>query len=166
MKVFLIGLPGSGKSTIGKQLAELLNVQFVDLDLEIEKTVGSTVRNIFSSKGENHFRKLEQDELLKWTRGAQSFVMATGGGTPCFFNNMNEINQGGLSIFLDVPVDEIVRRMENLNAESRPLLAGNDPNLIREKVRKMREERIQFYSRAKFIVAGTDPSASQLKAFI
>ena len=78
-KIFLIGLPGSGKTTLGKQLAALLKLQFVDLDRAIEKSAGMTVEEIFKASGESGFRQLEADELTMWCDRVDSFVMATGG---------------------------------------------------------------------------------------
>ncbi|MFM8739263.1 MAG: shikimate kinase, partial [Cytophagales bacterium] len=99
MKIFLIGLPGSGKTTLGKQLAERLNIRFVDLDTEIEKSEGESIALIFKRFGEDHFRKAESTQLQKWANLNEDFVMATGGGAPCFFDNMEVMNQSGTTIF-------------------------------------------------------------------
>ncbi|HRG80566.1 MAG TPA: shikimate kinase, partial [Cyclobacteriaceae bacterium] len=88
MKIFLIGLPGCGKSTLGKQLAEKLKLPFVDLDAEIEKSVGITIKGIFKKYGESFFRKEESGQLHRFGEGYDDFVMATGGGVPVFFDNM------------------------------------------------------------------------------
>ena len=80
MKIFLIGLPGSGKSTLGKDLADALLVEFVDLDAEIEKQENKIVQDIFREKGEDYFRQAESALLKVWAASSKSFVMSTGGG--------------------------------------------------------------------------------------
>src|SRR6478735_10871469 len=120
MKLFLIGLPGSGKSTIGEALANRLKMEFVDLDKKIEAREGKIVPEIFAAHGEDYFRRIEAALLREWASAAGDFVMSTGGGTPCFFDGIKVINDNGLSIFLDEHVDVIIARLEN-NAH-RPLL--------------------------------------------
>src|SRR5688572_17553731 len=111
MKLFLIGLLGSGKSFLGKELAKALNLPFIDLDDILEKKEGMKVSEIFSAKGEEHFRILEATALREQST-QKAFVMATGGGTPCFHDNMTHINQCGTSVFLNTPVSEIVKRLK------------------------------------------------------
>src|SRR5258708_25113313 len=101
MKIFIIGLPGSGKTTLGKQVAEKLNLPFIDLDLEIEKLEGKTVQEIFAKRKENYFRELESRTLKNFCSGKSDFVMATGGGAPGFFDNMDVMNNSGKTVFLD-----------------------------------------------------------------
>ncbi|MFN8889873.1 MAG: shikimate kinase, partial [Cyclobacteriaceae bacterium] len=92
MKIFLIGLPGSGKTTLGKQVASHLSIPFVDLDAAIEKAEQRTIPEIFKQSGENYFRKIESDLLKKWAESTTDFLMATGGGAPCFFDNVEVMN--------------------------------------------------------------------------
>lgn len=148
MKLFLTGLPGSGKTTLGRQIATALDIPFVDLDEEIERREGRLIREIFKEKNENYFRILEANELAAWCENDQEFVMATGGGTPCFFKNMDMINKAGTSIFLDVDPDEIVRRIEKTDVGERPLLAASGIDGLRDKIERMRASRLPFYSRA------------------
>src|SRR5688572_8772700 len=111
MKIFLIGMPGSGKTTLGKELAAHLFIDFVDLDAEIEKTEQKSIAEIFSRQGESHFRLVEARLLREWAAGSASFVMATGGGAPCFHKGIETINEYGISIFLDCPVSTLIDRV-------------------------------------------------------
>src|SRR6187402_3759097 len=106
MKYFLIGLPGSGKTTLGRKLATTLKIPFVDLDHEIEERETISTQVIFKKFGEKYFREVESTVLKAWCERMGSFVMATGGGAPCFFDNMDTINQAGKSIFIDVSASE------------------------------------------------------------
>jgi shikimate kinase len=141
MKVYLIGMPGSGKSTLGKQLAEELSTDFVDLDQEIEEETGKGVQEIFLQQGEDHFRKIESELLNRWAASSRSYVMATGGGAPCFFQGIDTINQSGLSIFLDVSVDEIMRRLSS--SDVRPLLHSKNELEKKEKQKILIDSRME-----------------------
>jgi shikimate kinase len=146
MKVFLIGMPGSGKSTLGKLVAEALQMTFVDLDQEIEKHEGKSIPKIFMDDGEDHFRKIESTLLSRWAGNDRNFIMATGGGAPCMHKGIEVINRSGLSIFLDVPVNELLKRLQSKN--DRPLLSTD----VREKEKilfSLREARISCYKQAK-----------------
>ena len=88
MKIYLIGLPGCGKSTLGKQLSQKLNIPFIDLDAQIEKEERMLIKEIFKLRGESTFRKIESHLLKKISEENEQFVMATGGGAPVFFDNM------------------------------------------------------------------------------
>src|SRR5260221_14675660 len=112
MKIFLIGLPGSGKTTLGKLLAGKLKLPFIDLDIEIEKSERQTINQIFENRKENYFREVESTMLKEFCNSSESFVMSTGGGAPCFHNNMSLMNNSGKTIFLDVPAKEIGYRLE------------------------------------------------------
>lgn len=149
-------MPGSGKTTLGKQLAESLNVPFVDLDKEIEGKERRSVRDIFLSLGEDHFRKTEAETLREWASSSGSFVMATGGGTPCYYNGIHTINQAGLSFFIDVDIDLLLQRLQD-NTD-RPLL--HDINDRREKLTSLRENRLSYYKKAHLTL--NHPSVSDL----
>ena len=153
MKIYLVGMPGSGKTTLGKKVAAELAMNFVDLDQEIETFTGQTIPQIFIEKGEQHFREIESRLLFEWASASQSFVMATGGGAPCFLNGMEVINKTGLSIFLDTPVKVLLDRLKEKN--DRPLLnAGSDE---REKTLiKLLETRMPCYRKARVTVVNPD----------
>ncbi|WP_425390162.1 shikimate kinase [Ekhidna sp.] len=122
-KIFLIGLPGAGKTTMGLDLAVHLGVQFVDLDQDIEKANKLAIKEIFEQKGEAHFRQLEKLHLEKVLDELEDFVMATGGGTPCFFNNMETMQNAGTIIYVNTPIEEIHQRLEK--DTTRPLMQSN-----------------------------------------
>lgn len=154
MKIFLIGLPGCGKSTLGKQLARHLNVSFIDLDQEIEKLVGLPVREIFKKYGESFFRKQESETLRTVSDSQLDFIMATGGGAPIFHDNMKFMNASGQTVFLDVPTREITSRILQSNKEERPLLASLAPDELKDKIEFLRSQRITFYSQAQTTLTG------------
>lgn len=122
MKIYLIGMPGSGKSTIGRPLAESLNIPFFDLDDIIEKEEGLLVREIFTQKGEDFFRELERSCLHKISNDFSDFVLSTGGGTPCYFNNMEYMKQSGKIVFLDIQIADLAVRLQKEGLKKRPLL--------------------------------------------
>lgn len=153
MKIFLIGLPGSGKTTLGKQLAKNLNLSFVDLDFEIEKEEGKTVQEIFAQKKENYFREIESKTLKNFCLSKGDFVMATGGGAPCFFDNIASMNQSGITIFLDVSASEIARRLQETNLSERPLFSKLSSEQLKDKIEWLRSQRISFYRQAKHSVS-------------
>ena len=100
--IFMIGMPSSGKSTLGKQIAKALSYEFIDLDQKIEFSEGKKIADIFSLHGEEYFRKIEAEQLRKIPVNSR-IIIATGGGTPCFHDGINYIKENGWSIFLDVP---------------------------------------------------------------
>lgn len=137
-KIFLVGLPGSGKTTLGKKLANQLNLPFVDLDEEIVLTENQPITSIFEHKGEASFRKIELDHLRSIISANDCFVLATGGGTPCFHDNMKLMNTEGFTIYLNTPLEEIEERLKN--DSTRPLLKKyNLPELL-ESRRKWYEQ--------------------------
>lgn len=148
MKIYLVGLPGCGKSTLGKQLSRRLNIPFIDLDMAIEQREGKTVKDIFKQMGEDYFRKVESDTLKKVSEGLPEFIIATGGGAPVFFDNMEFMNKLGQTIFLDVPAREITNRILKSNKEERPLLARLAPDELKDQIEFLRSQRINFYNMA------------------
>lgn len=141
-KVFLVGLPGAGKTTTGKELADALNWKFVDLDDLIESRVGKTVTEIFN-EGESTFRLREKEALLAAIENKADLIISTGGGAPCFHSNMALMLASGKVVFLDTDLKEIEKRI--LNESHRPLLQGQD---ISEKISRLNELRRPFYQKA------------------
>jgi shikimate kinase len=160
--IFLIGLPSSGKSTLGKKLARLLNYRFVDMDKLIEKDQGMTVHDIFTQKGEDYFRIIES-RILRATLENRKVVIATGGGAPCFFDNMDFIKKSGISIFLDVHHAELARRIQNHGKDDRPLLSG--ASSLEAELEKKYQQRLPYYSQADFTISG-DSDATKLAAIV
>jgi len=122
-KIFLVGLPGAGKTTLGMELANHLGTLFVDLDLEIEKHTTQSIRSIFSENGEAYFRQLEKLYLDKVIEELSTFVMATGGGTPCFFDNMEVMKSQGSTVFINTPIETIKKRLQQ--DTTRPLMQNS-----------------------------------------
>jgi shikimate kinase len=152
-KIYLIGLPGSGKTTLGKQVAMKLQADFIDLDSAIEQNEGKSIAAIFKERGEDAFRQQESDLLHRYATSASPFVMATGGGAPCFFSNMDVMNASGVTVFLNVPATEIARRLATA-LHTRPLFSGMDSYSIKDHVEFLRSQRLPFYKKAKYHIKG------------
>lgn len=162
MQIFLIGLPGSGKTTLGKALASYLQLPFVDLDHAIEVGEQQQITEIFKTRGETHFRELETQYLQRWISSATDFVMATGGGAPCFNNNLERMKAAGKTIFLDVPAREIVNRMNQSTAPERPLLAGVGRDGLKDRIEFLRTQRLSFYKQAECTATGENITVADL----
>ncbi|WKN32372.1 shikimate kinase [Porifericola rhodea] len=162
MKVFLVGMPGSGKSTLGKQIARLMDMPFIDLDTEIERLVRTSISELFQQHGEDYFREVERDTLDKIIHEQDSFVMATGGGTPCFHENMSAMNKAGLSVYIDLPSQEIINRMSKKGMVQRPLFHGLDAADMVKAFDQKFNHRIPFYKKAKIEIAGDYITAERI----
>ena len=148
--VFLIGFMGCGKSFWGMRLATELQCPFVDLDGVICEMVGLSIPEIFAQHGESGFRKLERDALRQFSPGSPA-VIATGGGTPCFFDNLDWMNQHGTSIYLQVSAEKLAQRLQN-DAATRPLLSNINPLDLQAFITSKLEERAPFYLQASAIL--------------
>ncbi len=147
-------MPSSGKSSLGRLLADEINYNFLDLDTAIEQYVHMSVPDIFKNYGEEYFRKVETVVLTK-IEPNQSLVIATGGGTPCFFDNMDFILANGVSVFLNVSPQDLAERIQAGQAVHRPLidLSLNKPDLKAQMTEKL-AQRIAFYQRANVQIDG------------
>lgn len=148
-KIILLGYMGAGKSTIGRLLASKLALPFLDLDTEIEQFEQQSIRELFSNKGEIYFRKAEHLTLKHLLEQEKSFVLSLGGGTPCYANNMDLINQYTSDTFyLKASVGSIIKRLEGIPIEKRPLLNRIKPEDLDEFIRIHLFERSFFYLQA------------------
>lgn len=145
-RIFLVGFMGSGKSTIGKLLAQALGYRFIDLDTHIESFKKKTISEIFSLYGEHGFRKIEQ-EALKSLSSVQEIVVASGGGTPCFYDNMEWMKTSGTVIFLDCSIPSLFERLKSEQAH-RPLIKDFAPPALEQFISKKLAERRPFYAQA------------------
>jgi shikimate kinase len=161
VKIFLVGLPGSGKSLLGKRISKSINLPFIDLDEQIRLQEGMLVSEIFKTKGQDYFRRVEAEVLREQIKQPE-FVMATGGGTPVFFGNMELINNTGISVYLNTPISVIVERMGSDERKSRPLLAETDEGSLEAKLLNLLEVRKSFYEQAHFTVKGDTITAFEI----
>lgn len=147
--IFLIGLAGSGKTTLGKSLAQKMGFKFIDLDAEIVKREGLTIPEIFKNQGEGQFRIYERETLHQLMAVEDSYVMATGGGTPCYHFNMDAMNEQGTTIYLDVAPGDLALRVVEDGVESRPMFKSYDHVDLIQEIRAMKERREEYYEQAK-----------------
>ncbi len=164
MLVFLTGYMGSGKSTAGKKLARALSYGFLDLDSRIEKNQGKSISQIFEEKGEEGFREIEREELHK-SFELKDYVVALGGGTPCFFDNLEQINRHGLSVYLKLNARSLAMRLQQ-SKTSRPLIKGMNEGELFEYVQQQLGEREKFYNRSHLIVKGENLDIKELKKIL
>ena len=144
--IILIGMPGSGKSTIGKMLSERIKYDFIDMDNDIEEKEGIKISDIFRLHGEAYFRKKET-ELLSFYKSVKKYVISTGGGTPIYNDNLQCLLQMGTVIFLDLDIGDIIHRVKEQNL-IRPLLKDE----VEVRLKKLYEDRIYIYRKAHIII--------------
>lgn len=155
--VYLCGMMGSGKSTIGKKLAEELNIPFKDLDLSIEESEGMTIPEIFDQKKEKGFRSIERKNLVKLA-GNMEGVLALGGGSLQNQQIVDHLKLYGWLVFIDTSREEIVKRLSD--PTGRPMLESSQK--IAERISKLFDERIQFYEQAHFSVQTDEKSIKEI----
>lgn len=158
MKILLIGYMGSGKTSVGKQLANALNLPFLDLDDEIVKKEGKSIEQIFDSKGEIYFRKIEIEVLKTLLAQPTNFVLATGGGTPCYANTMEFMLQqpNCAVVYLKTNLHELTDRLYPQKA-NRPLISHlNSKKVLEDFIRKHLFERAYYYNQAEVVVDNTN----------
>ena len=153
MIIYLIGLPGAGKTTFGKKIAERLHAKFIDLDHEIINIEKKEISEIFKIEGEESFRLKEAQTLKKIKDSSSKTVVSCGGGTPCFNDNMDTINDLGISIYLEVPEEILVARLKGATT-SRPLLQHKLEEELLQTLRHHLETRKPHYRRATLVFSG------------
>lgn len=163
-KIFLIGFMGSGKSTFGKKMAKEISLPFIDLDKEIEKKAKCSISEIFKYLGEESFRNMES-ELLKSFDHLEGFVMATGGGTPCFFNNIEYINSIGTSIYIQLDSNSIFNRLSNAK-NIRPTIKDKKEDDLMKFIEETFMERKSIYEQAHLTVNGLNIETKQVIALL
>ena len=148
-------MPSSGKSTLGRQLAKRLDYQFIDMDDLIVNQEISTISEIFKYKGEDYFRQVES-KILKGIKPNQKLVVATGGGVPCFFDNMDFIKANGTSIFLNVQPEDLLKRIQKSEVNNRPLIDKKKSNeILLNELKERYEYRLKFYEQADIQIDGS-----------
>jgi shikimate kinase len=171
-RIFLIGYMGAGKTTYGKKFAVQTGLSFIDLDQHIEARYSRTVRQIFAEQGEAAFRKIE-GKMLREVAGFENIVIATGGGTPCFDDNMAFMNGVGTTVYLKVRADELMRRTE-VHRHTRPVLQNRSGEELKQFIAASLEERSRFYEQAAIVIdtgagfceGGTKCVVEQLKCLL
>lgn len=153
MKLFLIGMMGSGKSYWAKQLAAATQRKWIDLDTVIEQTAGKTISDIFATEGEAAFRLLEQNVLHK-TANDNNLIVATGGGAPCFFDNIDWMNAYGVTVFINEPIGILVQRLQKEKAH-RPLVSNTSDDELYASLAERLASRLQFYQKAQHTIIGS-----------
>ncbi len=146
MTVFLIGFMGAGKTTLGKKLAPKLQSTFLDLDHVVEQREGMNIKDIIAAYGEPYFREKESETLR--SIDLDNKIISTGGGTPCFYDNMAWMNAHGVTLYLNVSEKVIYSRLKNVDREQRPLLRGLDDEQLRVLIKERLNERRPFYEQA------------------
>ena len=164
MLIYLIGFMGSGKTTTGKKLARKLAYDFIDIDALIESETKISISNFFEEFGEEKFRLIEQQEIKK-TFKLKNTVISTGGGAPCFFNNMDEINKNGISIYLKADIPLIVSRLKN-GKDQRPLVKNKDKEELKKYISELLSKRELFYNSAKLVVDAKSLNIEKLGTLI
>ena len=151
MKIFLIGFMGCGKTHWGKLLSQKLSVPFFDLDEKVAEQEGKSLNEIFKTDGEEYFRMLEKDVLHLLTESHETFVMACGGGTPCYFNTIDYLKKKGTVVWINCSTDCLYQRLIR-EKEQRPLIRDMPPGQIKSFIIKKYSSRKIFYQQANVIM--------------
>lgn len=163
-KIFLVGMMGSGKSYWTKKIAKWIKSAGYDLDDLIEMNEEKTIAEIFSEDGEEQFRKTEA-KILRWFKEKKKYVLATGGGTPCFQENMAWMKKEGIVIWLDESLEILVKRLNEEKAH-RPLIANLNEASLTKFIQDKLIERHAFYSQANYRLSSDQISDTKLKQII
>lgn len=164
MRIFLIGFMFSGKSTVGKKLASIMGYDFIDTDKYFEDKYKISILDFFEKFGEEMFRKFEHD-ILKELVVKDNVIISTGGGLPCFNENMDIINKEGFSIYLEMPFKAIINRQKN-SKQKRPLLQNKTQEEIEEYLKALLTKREPIYKKSKITIDAQNIDFSYLKETI
>ena len=160
MRIFLIGFMGCGKTTLGKKLARALNYNFIDLDSYIENKTTEKITEIFDKQGEQYFRDLEKESLNEICK-MDNMVLASGGGTPCFSDNMQTMLAKGICIYLKMEANNLVKRLSKEKSK-RPLIENLTEKYLVNFIRKKLVEREVFYNKANHIIQAKNISEKDI----
>ena len=160
MKIYLVGYMGCGKSTIGRKLADLMGISFVDLDKYIEERYFKTVSAIFAEEGEERFREKERASLMEVSQ-FEDVVIGTGGGAPCFFDNMDVMNKSGITVYIAPDTEVLANRLIKSKTE-RPLIVGKSREELIAFINSALQKRAPFYEKSKIIIRGENNLDPQL----
>lgn len=163
-KIILIGFMGCGKTTIGKMLSKELKVPFFDSDALIETKTNQTISELFDASGEAYFRQLEK-ETLEEIKNEQKFILATGGGLPCFGTNMDTLNELGQTVYLETSVDELYYRL-SIHSTDRPLLSSSNSEDLKIKINSLVRAREPFYRQCMHTLQTDGKSLLELKELL
>jgi shikimate kinase len=159
MNIYLIGFMGCGKTTLGKKIAKKTNNLFLDMDAEIEKNTQLSIADIFLQHGESYFRELENKLLT--TIEAKNYIVSTGGGVPCFLNNMEIMKASGLTVFINLPPKTLVSRLLN-EKDKRPLIQNTAPENLLTEIEERLNQRLPYYQQAHIIFNPLQQSEEEL----
>lgn len=147
MKIFLIGFMGSGKTYWGRLLSQKLGLPFFDLDEQIVNAENQSINEIFESRGEEYFRLKEKEILHIITESHNAFIMSCGGGAPCYFNNIEYMNQAGITVWINASADTVFARLVKERSH-RPLLKNLSDDELKSFIKKKFADRRIFYEQA------------------
>ena len=164
MKIYIVGMPGSGKSFLGRKIAQTLKLQFIDLDELIEKQEKKIIRTIIMEDGEAYFRSIERS-ILHETQLKNKCLISCGGGTPTFFDNMEWMKKNGIVIWINTPLDIISDRILK-NITRRPLFIGLSKEEIKIKLQELSKKRVPFYKKASLTIDINKQNKVSLSAII
>lgn len=166
MKLFLVGYMGCGKSSLGKKIAKAMGIRFIDTDAEVESREGATIADIFHYEGEEYFRKSERYIIEELAASDEDMVISTGGGVPLWEDNMEVMNQSGVTLYLKRTAEQIASRLSPHGREKRPKLRGlNDEELVAF-MRENMAQREPYYCKATLTIDCTPMSDAELVTMI
>lgn len=151
MKIFLIGFMGSGKTHTGRLISQKLGLPFFDLDEQVVNHQERSINEIFAKEGEEFFRQTEKEVLHILTESHEAFVMATGGGAPCYFNNIGYMKEAGLTVWINTPTEILFQRLVK-EKDDRPLLRELSDDQLRSFIQKKIGDRRIYYEQADVII--------------
>ena len=161
LRIFLIGFMGCGKTHWARLLSQKLSIPFFDLDEKVEEQEGASITEIFAEKGEEYFRHVEKEILFMLTESHSKFVMATGGGTPCFFNNIDYLKRNGPVVWINCSIDCLHQRLHK-EKEKRPLISQMPDEKLKAYIVKKYSSRKIFYEQANIIINEDDVNMKNL----